>query len=211
MPNTFLRIYWDIMTFIIHFVNVVVVQSLSRVQLFVTPWAVAQQAPLPCTVSWSLLKVMSIESVMPMWLMLLEGAHWPIWGAEASLHPWNNTHLIRTYEHFNVLWNILLRTSTCKLYWPVIFATHCHSSLVLVSGWCWIYKTSLEEFYPHAFWKTLGRICIINSSLKMFGRIHHWRILVLDFGFWEAFDYWLSLLTIYHSVETVYIIMTQSW
>ena len=138
------------------------------------------------------------------------GAHWPIWGAEASLHPWNNTHLIRTYEHFNVSWNILLRTSTCKLYWPVIFATHCHSSLVLVSGWCWIYKTSLKEFYPHAFWKTLGRICIINS-LKMFGRIHHWRILVLDFGFWEAFDYWLSLLTIYHSVETVYIIMTQSW
>ena len=42
-----------------------VVQSLSRVQLFVTPWAAACQAPLCSTISWSLLKFMSIESVMP--------------------------------------------------------------------------------------------------------------------------------------------------
>ena len=41
-----------------------VVQSLSRVQLFVTPWAVAHQAPLSSTISWSLLKFMFIESVM---------------------------------------------------------------------------------------------------------------------------------------------------
>ena len=41
------------------------VQSLSRVQLFVTPWTAARQAFLCITNSWSLLKVMSIESVMP--------------------------------------------------------------------------------------------------------------------------------------------------
>ena len=41
------------------------VQSLSRVQLFVTPWAAARQASLFITNSWSLLKLMSIESVMP--------------------------------------------------------------------------------------------------------------------------------------------------
>ena len=35
--------------------NVVVVQSLSRVQLFVTPWTAARQASLPFTVSQSLL------------------------------------------------------------------------------------------------------------------------------------------------------------
>ena len=45
--------------------NVVVVQSLSRVQLFVTPWTAACQASLSFTISWSLLKLMSIESVMP--------------------------------------------------------------------------------------------------------------------------------------------------
>ena len=44
---------------------VVVVQSLSRVQLFATPWTAAHQAPLSFTISWSLLKLMSIESVRP--------------------------------------------------------------------------------------------------------------------------------------------------
>ena len=41
------------------------VQSLSGVQLFATPWTAAHQASLSITNSWSLLKLMSIESVMP--------------------------------------------------------------------------------------------------------------------------------------------------
>ena len=41
------------------------VQSLSRVQLFATPWITARQASLSITNSRSLLKLMSIESVMP--------------------------------------------------------------------------------------------------------------------------------------------------
>ena len=41
------------------------VQSLSRVQLFATPWTVAGQASLSITNSQSLLKFMSIELVMP--------------------------------------------------------------------------------------------------------------------------------------------------
>ena len=44
---------------------VVVVQSLSRVQFFATPWAAARQAFLSFTISRSLLKLMSIESMMP--------------------------------------------------------------------------------------------------------------------------------------------------
>ena len=44
---------------------VIVVQSLSRVQLSVTPWTSAPQASLSFTISWSLFKLMSIESVMP--------------------------------------------------------------------------------------------------------------------------------------------------
>ena len=38
---------------------------LSRVQLFATPWTAACQASLAITNSWSLLKLMSIELVMP--------------------------------------------------------------------------------------------------------------------------------------------------
>ena len=41
------------------------VQSLSCVGVFVTPWTAARQAPLSITNSWSLLKLMSIDSVMP--------------------------------------------------------------------------------------------------------------------------------------------------
>ena len=41
------------------------VQSFSCVQLFVTPWTAARQASLSITNSWSLLKLMSIKSVMP--------------------------------------------------------------------------------------------------------------------------------------------------
>ena len=41
------------------------VQSLMRVWLFVTPWTATCQASLSITNSWSLLKLMSIYSVMP--------------------------------------------------------------------------------------------------------------------------------------------------
>ena len=41
------------------------VQSLSHVRLFETPWTAARQASLSITNYWSLLKLMSIESVMP--------------------------------------------------------------------------------------------------------------------------------------------------
>ena len=42
-----------------------VVQSLSRVSLFATPWTAAHQASLSFTSSQRLLKVMPIESLMP--------------------------------------------------------------------------------------------------------------------------------------------------
>ena len=41
------------------------VQLLSCVQLFATPWTAARQASLPITNSWSLLKLMSVQLVMP--------------------------------------------------------------------------------------------------------------------------------------------------
>ena len=41
------------------------VQLLSRVQFFATPWTAGCQAFLSITSSWSLLKLMSIESMMP--------------------------------------------------------------------------------------------------------------------------------------------------
>ena len=45
-------------------IQVVVVQSLSHVQLFATPWTAACQAPLSSTISQSLFRYMYVESVM---------------------------------------------------------------------------------------------------------------------------------------------------
>ena len=49
----------------LHILSFVVVQSLSCIRLFATPWTAAHQASLSITNSWSSLKLMSIESVMP--------------------------------------------------------------------------------------------------------------------------------------------------
>ena len=43
----------------------IVVHSLSRVRLFVSPWTAARQASLSFTISQSLLKLKSIESLLP--------------------------------------------------------------------------------------------------------------------------------------------------
>ena len=50
---------------------IVVVQLLSCVQLFVTPWTAARQASLSITISRNLLKLMSIESVMSSYHLIL--------------------------------------------------------------------------------------------------------------------------------------------
>ena len=63
---------WDLvivcslkLLFFEHLLYVVVVQSLSDIQLFATPWTVARQASLSFTTTWRLLRFMSSESVMP--------------------------------------------------------------------------------------------------------------------------------------------------
>ena len=49
------------------------VQSLSHVWLFVTPWIAARQASLSITISWSSLKLTSMELVMPSSHLILCG------------------------------------------------------------------------------------------------------------------------------------------
>ena len=46
-------------------IKIAIVQLLNHVRLFVTPWTATCQASLSITNSWSILKLMSIESVMP--------------------------------------------------------------------------------------------------------------------------------------------------
>ena len=59
--------YWLIWQgiFFVHNIIIFVVQSLSHIWLFVTPSTTAFQASLSFTISQSLLKLMSVKSVMP--------------------------------------------------------------------------------------------------------------------------------------------------
>ena len=51
--------------------SIIVVQSLSSVWFFATPWTAACQTPMSFTISQSLLKLMSIESVMSSYHLIL--------------------------------------------------------------------------------------------------------------------------------------------
>ena len=73
---------------------ILVVQSLSHVQLFMTPWTTVRQASLSFTISWSLPKFMYIALVMPssqliLWRPLLLPSIFPstrVFSSELALH-----------------------------------------------------------------------------------------------------------------------------
>ena len=64
MPGMDLSILHALIFLIFTSTYKIVVQSLSHVPLFVTPWTAACQAPLSTTISWSLFIFTSIESTM---------------------------------------------------------------------------------------------------------------------------------------------------
>ena len=134
------------------------VQSLSRVRLFVTPWTTAQQASLSITNSWGLLKLMSIESVMPSNhltlchpLLLLPSIfpsmrvfsnksvlriRWPkYWSLSFSISPSNEYSGLIS---FKIDWfDLLADQGTLK------YLLQHHSSNVHSSDGCW-----LQVFFP---------------------------------------------------------------
>ena len=87
--------FWDNLTSIWQVMRLSSAQSLSRVRLFVTPWPAAGQTFLFITNSQSLLKLMSIELVMPFsrlilcWSLLLPSSIFPsirVFSNAAALH-----------------------------------------------------------------------------------------------------------------------------
>ena len=71
------------------------VQSLSRVWLLVTPWTAAHQASLSITSSWSLLKLMSIELVMPSKDLILCGPLLLLYWISSSIRDFSNELALR--------------------------------------------------------------------------------------------------------------------
>ena len=71
------------------------VQSLSHIQLFATPWTSARQASLSITNSWSLLKLISIESVMPSSHLILCCPHLLLPSIFPSIRVFSNESALR--------------------------------------------------------------------------------------------------------------------
>ena len=108
------------------------VQSLSRVQLFVTPWTAACQASLSITNSRSLLKLMSIASVMPSNNLILCG---PFLLLPSVLHK------IGVFSSESVLhiswskyWSFSFSISPCDEYSGLIFFRMDWLDLLAVQG-----------------------------------------------------------------------------
>ena len=81
------------------------IQSLSHVQLFVTPWTAAPQTSLSITSSQSLLKVMFIELVMPSNHLILCHPLLLLPSVSPSIRVFSNESLLRIrwpkYWHFS--------------------------------------------------------------------------------------------------------------
>ena len=87
--------FWENLTSICQVMRLSLAQSLSRVRLFATPWTAAGQTFLFINNSRSLLKLMSIELMMPSnhlilsWFLLLPSSIFPsirVFSNEAALH-----------------------------------------------------------------------------------------------------------------------------
>ena len=74
---------------------VVVVQLLSHVQLFGTPWTAACQASLSFTISQSLLRFMSIKSVMPSYHLVHSNSLFLLPSIFSSIKVFSNESALR--------------------------------------------------------------------------------------------------------------------
>ena len=108
------------------------VQSLSRVRLSVTPWTAARRASLSITNSWSLLKLMSIELVVPSnhlilcWPLLLPPSIFP------SIRVFSNESVLRI--RWPKYWSFSFRISPSSEYSGVISSRIDWFDLLAVQG-----------------------------------------------------------------------------
>ena len=97
---------------------IVVVQSLSHVWLFVTPWIAEPQGSLSFTKFWSFLRFMSIESVILSnhlilcHLLLLLPSVFP------SIRVFSNTVYLNPSKCW--IWGLDFRNEKVRTYWPAV-------------------------------------------------------------------------------------------
>ena len=94
------------------------VQSLSRVQLFVTPWTAAGQTSLSITSSWNLLKLVSIKLVMPSNHLILCRPLLLLPSIFPSIRVFQNESLLMRWPKF---WSLSFSISPSNEYSGLIF------------------------------------------------------------------------------------------
>ena len=139
------------------------VQALSHGWLFATPWTATRQASLSITNSWSLLKLTSIESVMPSNHLIL---------CHPFLLPPSIFPSIRVFSIESVLW----------MRWPIIRVSVSASVLPMnikdwsplgLTGWISLQSKGLSRVFSnttvqkHLFFGT-------QLSLSSSSHIHTW-------------------------------------
>ena len=107
-------------------------QLLSHVRLFVTPWTAAHQAPLSITKSWSLLKHMFIESVMPSSHLILCHSLLLLTPIPPSIRGFSNESILRM--RWPKYWSFSFNISPSKEYSGLIFFRMNGFDLLAVQG-----------------------------------------------------------------------------
>ena len=109
----------------LHSIYTVIVQLLSCVQLFAAPWTAAHQASLSFNISWSLLKLTSIESAMPSNHLILCCPFLLLSSIFASIRVFSNESvlLIRWPKY----WEFNLQHQSFQLIWNSSKACLCFS------------------------------------------------------------------------------------
>ena len=136
-----------------------IVQSLHRVRLFVTAWTAAHQASLSITNSRSLLKLMSIESVMPSHHLIL--CH-PL-SLPPSIFP-----SIRIFSKESVL------LITWPKYWSFSFnisPSNEYSGLISFkwTGWISLQSKGLSKFFSST---TVQKHELFSAQLSLWSNSH---------------------------------------
>ena len=108
------------------------VQSLSRVWLFVTPWTEAHQVSLSITNSWSLLKLMSIKSMMPSNHLKLWHPHLLLPSIFPSISVYSNESVFAISNETKVISMVVIKPEKSKREKTQV---HCLSFFLLLFIW----------------------------------------------------------------------------
>ena len=122
------------------------VQSLSHAWLFVTPWTAAHPASLSITNSQSLLKIMSIESVMPSYYLIHCRPLLLLPSIIPSIMVFSNESVL--YIRWPKYWSISFNISPCNEYSGLISFRMDWLDLLAVQG-------TLKSLLQHHSSKTI--------------------------------------------------------